>query len=67
MLKEDTYLVLEEAKFMWTYEEILQIREYHKEQKDVFEIAKLMNEDPEDVALVIFDQVQKGKLEEASK
>ncbi|PJH64228.1 hypothetical protein [Salmonella enterica] len=62
MRKDDAYLVLEERKHLWTYEEVLKVREYHAHKKNVFEIAELKNEDPDDVALVLFDQAQQGKL-----
>ncbi|WP_277630373.1 hypothetical protein [Atopococcus tabaci] len=56
-------LILENAKWIWQREEIEQFRQLWADGWNVKQIAALMKENPDDVALLVMDQAQKGKIE----
>ena len=55
-------LILENAKWIWSEEEIKIFRDLWEWSNDVKKIAKVMKEDPDDIALLVIDQAQKGKI-----
>lgn len=55
-------VILENAKWLWTDEEIEQCTALWMMGADVYQIAKQMKENPDDIGLLIIHLGQVGKL-----
>ena len=55
-------IILEDAKFMWSKRELKHFRDLWEQGLGIYEIAEWMNEGPDDIALLVIDQVQKEKI-----
>lgn len=53
-------IILEDAKFLWKESEIRLFIILWEKGNTVWEIARKMKEKPDDIALLIIDQAQKG-------
>lgn len=56
------HVILIDAKFIWSQEEVEDFRSMWECGLSVFEIAEQMNEDPDNIALLVIDQAKKRKI-----
>lgn len=56
------HVILIDAKFIWSQEEVEDFRSMWECGLSLFEIAEQMNEDPDDIALLVIDQAKKRKI-----
>lgn len=56
------HVILIDAKFIWSQEEVEDFRSMWECGLSVFEIAEQMSEDPDDIALLAIDQAKKKKI-----
>lgn len=56
------HVILIDAKFIWSQEEVEDFRSMWECGLSLFEIAEQMNEDPDDIALLAIDQAKKRKI-----
>ena len=56
------HVILIDAKFIWSQEEVEDFRAMWECGLSLFEIAEQMNEDPDNIALLAMDQAQKNKI-----
>lgn len=56
-------IILEDSKFLWTDNEINECTQLYNAGFNVYQIAKQMKENPDDVALLIIHLGQKGELD----
>lgn len=56
------HVILIDAKFIWSQEEVEYFRAMWECGLSLFEIAEQMNEDPDDIALLAIDQAKKRKI-----
>ena len=56
-------IILEDAKFMWSKKELKHFKALWEQGLDIYEIAEWMNEEPDDIALLVIDQAQKGIIQ----
>lgn len=56
------HVILLDSKFVWQQREIEQFRELWEQKLSIYQIAERMKEDPDNIALLVIDQVQKGKI-----
>ena len=56
------HVILIDAKFIWSQEEVEDFRTMWECGLSLFEIAEQMNEDPDDIALLVIDQAKKRKI-----
>lgn len=55
-------LILEDARFIWSINELERFRILWEQKEGIEEIAKQLNETPDNIVLLIIDQAQKGKI-----
>ena len=60
-------LILEDAKFIWTDDEVSIFRTMWKDNKSSVEIAGVLNCKILDVALLVMDQAEKGKIQQRNR
>ena len=63
----DMVIICEKMKWLWRKTDLERIRQAHFEKMNVFEIAEMMQEDPDDVALALFHLSQEGKLRKSAR
>ena len=56
------HVILIDAKFIWSQEEVEDFRSMWECGLSLFEIAEQMNEDPDDIALLAIDQAKNRKI-----
>ena len=56
------HVILIDAKFIWSQEEVEDFRAMWECGISLFEIAEQMNEDPDNIALLVIDQAKKRKI-----
>lgn len=55
-------VILEDAKLIWRESEVNTFIHLWEEGSTLLEISKKMKEHPDNIALLIMDQAQKGKI-----
>lgn len=60
-------IILEEAKWIWSNEEVSIFRQMWEEDKSSKEIARVLNCKTLDVALLVMDQEEKKKIQPRSR
>lgn len=60
-------VICEKMKFIWTEEDLNGVRDLHFKKMNVWEIAKEIREEPENVALALFHLSWEGRLDEPTK
>lgn len=55
-------LILENARFLWSINELETFRILWEQGKSIEEIADRFKETPGNIALLVIDQAQKGKI-----
>ncbi|UJF15086.1 hypothetical protein LZ578_08750 [Jeotgalibaca sp. MA1X17-3] len=55
-------LILEDARFLWSINELENFRTLWEQGKSISEISKRLHETPDNITLLIIDQAQKGKI-----
>ena len=56
------HVILIDAKFIWSQEEVEDFRSMWECGLSLFEIAEQMNEDPDNIALLVIDQAKQRKI-----
>lgn len=56
------YVVLEDLDFVWDEADIPKVEEMWREGLSVWEIAKVFDRDPDEVALLIMDRARQGTI-----
>ena len=56
------HVILIDAKFIWSQEEVEDLRAMWGCGLSLFELAEQMNEDPDNIALLVIDQAKKRKI-----
>ena len=57
-------LILENAKYIWDEEEVKTFVKMWNENKNSYQIARVLNCKVLDVALLVMDQAEKGKIQQ---
>lgn len=57
-------LILEDARFIWDEEEVKTFVEMWSDNKSSYQIAEVLNCKIMDVALLVMDQAEKGKIKQ---
>lgn len=60
-------LILEDAKFIWDEEEVKTFVEMWNNSKSSYQIAGVLNCKILDVALLVMDQAEKGKIQQRNR
>ena len=60
-------IILEDAKFIWTDDEVSIFREMWSNNKSSYQIAEVLNCKILDVALLVMDQAEKNKIQQRNR
>lgn len=60
-------IICEKMKFIWAEEDLNRVRDLHFKKMNVWEIAEVIDEEPENVALALFHLSWEGRLDEPTK
>lgn len=61
--RRNLYIALEELDMFWDEDEVRQVKEAWDKNESVFAIAKRMERDPDEVAVLLMDLARKGRIE----
>ncbi|MHB0802749.1 helix-turn-helix domain-containing protein [Bacillus thuringiensis] len=61
--RRNLYIALEELDMLWDEDDVWQVKEAWDNNESVFAIAKKMERDPDEVAVLLMDLARKGRIE----
>ena len=56
------YIALEELDFLWSLQDVKAFDRMWEQGLSVYEIAKALNRDPDEIAVLAIDRARKGKI-----